>query len=110
MSFMSFHIDGTEQTGRTKILTCPAADTTLHIDYRNLWRILVFRYTRHHLYGSRRTMACTVATLHTIRQWYAIFLYPHGMPYLNGDLSALVIGRIAPAGHTSEHFVHSGLQ
>lgn len=84
MSFMSFHIDGTEQTGRTKILTCPAADTTLHIDYRNLWRILVFRYTRHHLYGSRRTMACTVATLHTIRQWYAIFLYPHGMPYLNG--------------------------
>ena len=68
-----------ERTGRTKILTCPAADTTLHIDYRNLWRILVFRYTRHHLYGSRRTMACTVATLHTIRQWYAIFLYPHGM-------------------------------
>lgn len=25
MSFMSFHIDGTERTGRTKILTCPPA-------------------------------------------------------------------------------------
>ena len=75
MSFMPFHIDGTKRTGRTKILACPAADTALHIDYRNLWRILVFRYTRHHLYGSRRAMACTVATLHTIRQWEA-GLYP----------------------------------
>ena len=84
MHLMSCHINGAERTGRTKVLTRPTTDTFFYIYYRNLWRILVFRYTRHHLYGSRRTMACTVATLHTIRQWYAIFLYPHGMPYLNG--------------------------
>ena len=31
-------------------------------------------------------------------------------PIWTDDLSSFVIGRIAPAGHTSEHFVHSGRQ
>ena len=80
---MPFYIDSTERTSRAKILACTTADAPLHIDYRNLRRILVFRYAWHHLYGSCRAMACTITTLHAIRQWYAVFLYPHGMPYLN---------------------------
>ena len=84
MSFMSFHIDGTERTGRTKILTCPAADTTLHIDYRNLWRICFFRIGSYHLYGTCRTMAGTVPAFHLVCDADAILLNPYGMTDLDG--------------------------
>ena len=33
MALVTFHIDGTERTGRAKVLACAAAYTTLGIDY-----------------------------------------------------------------------------
>ena len=80
---MSCHVDSTERTRRTKILTSSAADTLLYVHYRNLWRIRLFRIGRHHLNSSSRTMASTVATLHTIGQWHTILLYPYSVADLN---------------------------
>ena len=84
MHFVSLHINGRERSCRTQILTRSATYAARCVYGRYLGRCVVFRISVYHRYGSYRTMACTVATLHTIRQWYAIFLYPHGMPYLNG--------------------------
>ena len=81
---MSGHVDGAERTGRAKILTSSATDTFFYIHYRNLWRILIIGVGRHHLNSSRRAMAGTVATLHAIRQWYAVFFYPNSVADLSG--------------------------
>ena len=49
---MSAHINGTERTGRTKVLTRSTTDTFFYIYYRNLWRICFFRIGSYHLYGN----------------------------------------------------------
>ena len=80
---MSAHINGTERTGRTKVLTRPTTDTFFYIYYRNLWRICFFRIGSYHLYGTCRTMAGTVATFHSICQRYTVLFNPYGMSDLN---------------------------
>ena len=79
MSFMSFHIDGTEGAGRTEVLAGTATDATLGVDNGYLHRMLVGGITGHHLDGSRRTMAGAVAALHPVGQRNTVFPDPYGM-------------------------------
>lgn len=81
---MPLYVDGGERTCRTKVFAGTAANATLGIDGRYLRRIGIINIREHHLYSAGRTVAGTVATIHTIRQWYTILLYPHSMTYLDG--------------------------
>ena len=81
---MPFHIDGAEGTGRTEVLASTATDTTLGVDNGYLHRMLVGSITGHHLDGSCRTMAGTIATIHPISQGYAVFPHPNGMTDTGG--------------------------
>ena len=83
---VSFHVNGTEWTCRTKILASPATDTTFHIHNRNLQRIRIISIGRNHRNRSRRAMPGAVATRYLIPKWHAILLYPHGMTNLRGRL------------------------
>ena len=81
---MSFHIDGTERTGRTQILTCTATDTPFGIDDRNLDGTRVIAVRGNHQYGSRWAMAGTVTTIHAIGQRNAVLFYPYGVTDARG--------------------------
>ena len=76
---MSFHIDGTERSGRTQILTCAATDTPFGIDDRNLDEARVIAVRGNHQYGSRWAMAGTVTTIHAIGQRNTVLFYPYGV-------------------------------
>ena len=82
--FVPLHIDGTEWTCRTQILTRPAPDTPFGIDNRYSDRVRSFDIRRDHQYRSRRTMTGTVAALHTVGQRDAILSNPYGMPDAGG--------------------------
>ena len=86
MSLMSLHIDGAEGAGRAQVLTCSAADAAFCIDDGDLGRAFVAFDGGHHLYGSRRAVAGTIAAWLAIGERYAVFLYPYGMSYLRGRL------------------------
>ena len=81
---MPFHIDGTEGARRTEVLAGTATDATLGVDNGYPHRMLVSGITGHHLDGSRRTMAGTIATIHPISQRYTIFTHPYGMADTGG--------------------------
>ena len=81
---MSFHIDGTERSGRTQILTCTATDTPFGIDDRNLDRARVTAVRGNHQYGSRWAMAGTVATIYAIGQRNTVLFYPYGVTDARG--------------------------
>lgn len=84
MPFMSFNVDGTERSCRTKILASSTTDATLSIHHGDSRRILHIRIGRDHLYGSCRTMPGAVAAIHPVCQRDAVLLYPHGMTDLDG--------------------------
>ena len=90
MYFVSFDNDGREGTRRTDILTGAAADASLFVDGRHHGRLLVVLVEHHHLDGSRRTVAGTVATLHAVGQRHAILLNPHGVTDMNSTLLGFV--------------------
>ena len=90
MHLMAFYIDGREGTRRTNILTGTAADTGRLVDSGNQGRLLIVLVERHHLDGSRRTVAGTVAALHLISQHYTVLLNPNSMPNLNRTLLYIV--------------------
>ena len=87
---MSFNDNGREGTRWTDILTGATADTDVLVDSRHHGRLVIIRIRRHHLNGSRRTVARTVAALHTIRQRHAVLLDPHGMANLNRRLLNII--------------------
>ena len=68
MHFVSLYIDSAMRTSRTQIFTGTATDTASLVDSGNVGTLLVVRIAGHHLDGTGRTVACTVATLDTIRQ------------------------------------------
>ena len=76
---MSFHIDGTERSGRAQVFTCAATDTPFGIDDRNLDGARVIAVRGNHQYGSRRAMAGTVTTIHAIGQRNTVLFYPYGV-------------------------------
>lgn len=84
MPLMSLYVYRTERTGGTQILACSATDATLGVDNWNLGRFVVLGIHVHHHYGSRRTMAGTVAAAHSVGHRQTVFLYPHGMTYADG--------------------------
>ncbi len=81
---MAFYIDGAERARGTQILTRAATYTTFGVNHRDLYRLFIHRIGGHHGYRSGGTVACTVATLHPVGEWYTVVLYPYGMPYLDG--------------------------
>ena len=81
---MSFHIDGTERSGRAQVFTCAATDTPFGIDDRNLDGTRVIAVRGNHQYGSRRAMAGTVATIHAIGQRNTVLFYPYGVTDARG--------------------------
>ena len=92
MHFMPLDIDSREGTRRTDILTGSAADAGSIVDGGNHGRLLAIGIQRHHLNGSRGTMAGTVAALHLISQHHAVLLDPHGVTYLDGRLLIFIDG------------------
>lgn len=86
MVLVSFHIDGTERTCRTEVLTGTAADTPLRVYHRYLRRIGVVRVRSYHLYGSCRTVAGAVTAFHSVGQRHAVLFHPYGMADLDGGL------------------------
>lgn len=55
-------------------------------------------------------MARTVVAADAVGVDLAILRNPHGMPIWIDDFPARSVRRMAPVGHTSAHFVHSGRQ
>ena len=90
MYFVSFDVDGRERTRRTNIFAGSTADTSGIVDGRNHWRFLVVLIEWNHLDSTRRTMAGTVAALHLVCQYHAVFLDPYSMTYLDRCLLVLV--------------------
>lgn len=82
MPFVSLHVDGTEGAGGTEVLAGSATYAAFRVDYRYLLGFLIFRMAWHHLYGTRRAMAGTVATLHTVSHGDAIPSSPYSVSYL----------------------------
>ena len=81
---MPLNVYRTERTRRTQVLACSATDATLSVDDRNLRRLFVLGIHVYHQYGSRRTVARTVATFNTIGNRQTILLNPYGMTYTGG--------------------------
>ena len=81
---MTFYIQGTERTGRAKILTRAATDTFLFIYDRNLEGVGVRGVGGNHLDSFRRTMALTVVAGLSVAQRNTVFLNPYGVSYLYG--------------------------
>ena len=79
MHGMAFHIDGTERTGRAQVFARTATDTPLGIDNRNLDGVRITVIRRNHQYGSRWTMAGTVAAIYTVGQRNTVLFYPYSM-------------------------------
>lgn len=98
MTFMSFHIDGAEWAGGTKMLAGTAADAPFCIDGRNLQRTLVALHRGYHLYGSCGAMACAIATSLSVGQGDAVLPYPHGMAYLGGRFHLACYRTYDPCG------------
>ena len=86
MHFVSFHINGTERTRRTKVFACTTTDTTFGVDDRNLQRFRIVGILRNHLDSTCRTMAGTITTLLTISVHDTVFWYPYGMTDLDSAL------------------------
>ena len=63
---MSFHIDGTEGTGRTEVFASTATDTAFRVDGRKLERVGVLGVRRYHGDGTCGTMARTVTAFHLV--------------------------------------------
>ena len=92
MYLMSFDVDGAEGTAGAEILTGSAANAAFFIDNGDLQTdvvstaILKLReaFGVYHLYGSRRTMAGTIATDNTIGKDNTVVTYPNGMADLRG--------------------------
>ena len=84
MSFMSFHIDGTERTCRTQIFACAAPDAPFGIHNGDSDRVHIVTVGRNHQYCARRAMTGTVAALHTVGQRNAILPDPYGMTDTGG--------------------------
>lgn len=77
--FSSVDINSAERSGRAEVLTCSATDTRFGIDSRD-------RYTRpslHHSYCTRRTVTCTIATLHTVAICHTIVRHDDGKSNMN---------------------------
>ena len=89
MHLVSFYIDSRERTCGTQIFAGATAYAACIIDSRNVGRCLVVGVAGHHLNGTNRTMAGTVATLHTVGQWYTVLLDPYGMTNLRGGLQLM---------------------
>ena len=81
---MSFDIDGTEGTGGTEVLASTAPNAHFFVDGRHPFLFILLQ--RHHLDGSRGAVTGTVAALHTIGKYNAVFPHPYRMAYLLGTL------------------------
>jgi hypothetical protein len=98
MLFVTFDVDGREGTRRTQILAGSTANAAGFVDGRDIGRLLVIRIARNHLNGSHRTVACTVATLHTIVDGHTVLLDKHGVTYLCGSLVLSLDGQNGTSG------------
>ena len=78
-----FYVYCRERTCRTQVLAGTTANTTLLVDSRNKWVVLVVVKVNH-LDGSRRTMALTVATFSLTSHGNTVLAYPYGMTNLCG--------------------------
>ena len=83
MHFVTLNDDGRERTGRTDIFTSTTADADLLIDGRYPWRLVVILVQLYHFDGTRRTVAGTVAAVHTVAHRHTVLLNPHGVAYLH---------------------------
>ena len=84
MSFVSFHINGTEGTGRTEVFASPATDTAFRVDGWELERVGVLGVRRYHGDGTCGTMARTVTAFHLVGLYHTVALDPYGVSYLDG--------------------------
>ena len=81
---MSFHIDGTEGTGRTEVFASTATDAAFCVDGWELERIGVLGVRRYHGDGTCGTMARTVTAFHLVGLYHTVALDPYGVSYLDG--------------------------
>lgn len=81
--FVSFYINGTERTCRTKVLTGSATDAPFGVDGWDFRRIGYVRVRKYHGDGACRTMPRTVTTIHSVGQRHTVCFCPNSMAYLN---------------------------
>ena len=116
MDFVSFYVYRSERPGRTEVFTCPATDAFFLVYDRDLYGSVFLLIASRpkttavpvpyldHLDGSCRTVSCAVPAFDVIGHDDTVLLDPYCMTDLYGRFLR------APAGQTSEHFVHSGRQ
>ena len=90
MHFMSFYMNSRKGTHRTQILAGSTANAGVFVDSRNRGRQFVVRVRGNHLYGSRRTVACAVATLCLACSGDTEISSHHGVAYLYARLFLFV--------------------
>ena len=83
MHFVAFHVDGREGTGGTEVLAGTAADAALLVDGGYEGRFVVIWVAGHHLDGSGRTVALTVAAVYTVGEHQTVLLNPYGVANLS---------------------------
>ena len=107
VNLVALHIDGRERTGRAKILTGPASDTSLGVNSRHHQFLTVITFLpaamvtavslqRHHLYGSCRTVTGAVAARLTVPDGDTVVLNPYGMAYMGRRLFRYIDGPDSP--------------
>ena len=89
MSYITFHINRAERSGRAEVLAGAAAYAFILVHGRHL-HCAVRAFVVYHLDGSRRAMTGAVAAADAVGQHHAIVLDPHGMPHM--DICLLLTG------------------
>jgi hypothetical protein len=85
MHFIPFHINRAKRSGGAEVLAGTTADAFVFV-HRRHFDGTVRSFIIHHLDGTRRAMALTIATTDAIGQNDAVFFYPYGMADMYGGL------------------------
>ena len=85
MSYITFHINRAEWSGRAEALAGAAADAFVFVHSRHLYRS-VWTFVVYHLDGSCRAMAGAVAAADAVGEHYAIVFNPYGMTHMDAGL------------------------
>ena len=98
MHFVPFDVDGAEGTRGTQILAGSTAYATTLVDGRDVGRLFVVGVARNHIDGTRRTVARTVAALHTIADSHTVLFDEYGVTNLGGCFQLMCQGLDGASG------------
>ncbi len=89
MSYITFHINRAERTGRAEVFAGTTADALVLVHGRHLY-CAVRAFVVYHLDGSCWAVTCAVAAADAVGQHHAIVLDPYGMSHM--DVRLLLTG------------------